>query len=69
MADIIDNAQEQEELIILAALSNRTKPSMVFTGRCYWCGETIGRGNFCEGDSCSEDYERRIKADKQRGVA
>ncbi|HGM4636898.1 TPA: hypothetical protein ACKPVT_001906 [Serratia marcescens] len=45
MADIIDNAQEQEELIILAALSNRPKPSMVFTGRCYWCGETISKGN------------------------
>lgn len=59
MADIIDNAQEQEELIILAALSNRPKPSMVFTGRCYWCGETISKGNFCDLD-CRDDYQKRL---------
>ncbi|CAI1018858.1 hypothetical protein [Serratia ficaria] len=69
MADIIDEAQEQEQLIIIAALSNRTAETMKFTGRCYWCGEVLAKGNFCAGDSCAEDYERRMKADKQRGAA
>lgn len=48
MADIIDAAQEQEQLIIAAALSNRPHPVMAFIGRCYWCGEKLAKGNFCE---------------------
>jgi hypothetical protein len=69
MADIIDAAQEQEQLIIAAALSNRPRTVMTFIGQCYWCGEKLAKGNFCQGDSCAEDYERRSKADKNRGAA
>ncbi|MFA1238668.1 hypothetical protein ACLPHD_06605 [Serratia odorifera] len=69
MADIIDAAQELEELSIRAALSNRPRPDMKFTGTCYWCGEKVAVGNFCKGDSCAEDYDRRMKANKQRGAA
>ncbi len=52
MADIIDNAQEQEELIILAALSNRPKPQ--------WCllAAVIG----AERPSAGEIFARAIAA-------
>jgi hypothetical protein len=43
MADIIDAAQEQEQLIIAAALSNRPRTVMTFIGQCYWCGEKLAK--------------------------
>lgn len=60
MADIIDAAQEQEQLIIAAALSNRPRTVMTFIGRCYWCGEKLAKGNFCDLD-CRDDYQKRLK--------
>lgn len=67
--DIIDIAQEIECLNMQSALSNRPRLTMTFTGSCHWCGEKVAVGNFCSGDSCAEDYERRMKANKIRGAA
>ncbi|HFK7188729.1 TPA: hypothetical protein ACG0BA_004445 [Serratia odorifera] len=41
----------------------------IHCGGGYWCGEKVAVGNFCKGDSCAEDYDRRMKANKQRGAA
>lgn len=64
-ADLNDMASDAEELDRQVALANRRRPTMPFTGRCYWCEERIQRGNFCDG-ACCEDFQRRRYANSQR---
>ena len=67
-SDISDEASALESLNIEIALSNRRKPEMKFTGRCYYCGEVIPKANFCD-DGCRHDYEMIEHANKHRRVA
>lgn len=67
-ADPIDEAAEREQQMIAVALANRKRPEMKFTGKCYWCDESIDKGHYCNGE-CREDHERYMRAQNQRGVA
>lgn len=57
MADLADQAQEETELDLNVALSNRPE-RMPETGVCYGpdCEIIIGVGNFC-GRDCRDSYE------------
>lgn len=67
-ADITDQAAELEELERTIALANRKKPTMVFTGECYYCEMPIKTKYFCSIE-CREDYERHQRAEQQRRIA
>lgn len=67
-ADILDDAAELEQQMIEVALANRPKPTMVFTGACYNCEESVDKGFFCCPECC-EDYQRIERAKQQRRVA
>ena len=67
-ADILDEAAEREQQLIAVALANRPAPSMVYTGECHWCNESIAKGHFCS-DECRTDYDRMVWAESQRRVA
>ncbi|QGY31319.1 hypothetical protein [Pantoea cypripedii] len=65
---MLDEAAEREQQMIAVALANRKRPEMKFTGRCYYCGEVIPKGNFCD-EGCCHDYERLERANRHRRVA
>lgn len=67
-SDTSDEASALESLNLEIALANRKRPEMKFTGRCYYCGEVIPNGNFCDEDCC-KDYEKLEWANKHRRVA
>ncbi|MGC0826624.1 hypothetical protein [Pantoea agglomerans] len=56
--------------MIEIALTNRPKPTMVFTGACQNgdCGEKVDKGFFCCPECC-EDYQRIERAKQHRRVA
>lgn len=65
-ADPIDEAAAREQVFIESAIAAaRIRSKLKETGKCYWCGERVGKGNFCD-EFCRCDYEKKIKADKQR---
>ncbi|MBE5682875.1 hypothetical protein [Pantoea agglomerans] len=68
--DPIDEAAEREQQMIEIALTNRPKPTMVFTGACQNgdCGEKVDKGFFCCLECC-EDYQRIERAKQHRRVA
>lgn len=68
MADIIDEANELEQLQINAALSSRKKESMTFIGRCHYCESALLNGHFCDSD-CRDDFEKERKLKPQRRAA
>jgi len=68
MSDELDQAAAIEELERTIALANRPKPSMVYTGECHWCEETIDKGHYCDAE-CREDHEKYLRAQSQRRVA
>lgn len=67
-ADPIDEAAAREQQMIEHALANRKKPTMVFTGECYYCEMPIKTKYFCSIE-CREDYERHQRAEQQRRIA
>lgn len=67
-ADILDEAAEREQQMIEIALANRIKPNMTFTGKCFWCEETIDKGQYCNSD-CRHDHEVYVWAQQQRKLA
>lgn len=57
MADLIDNAQEQEAVFLKVALSNRPA-SLPYRHKCHWCDEPVGPiAHFCDAD-CRQDFEQ-----------
>ena len=66
-ADQLDTASELEQLNIEAALANRTRQQLQFTGKCHNCQEPIATGSFCDSD-CRDDWEQRQYQMKQRRV-
>lgn len=55
--DDLDRAQEYEELSLRVALSH-VKPTLKPAGHCYYCDETVSRGElFCSPD-CAQDFEQ-----------
>jgi len=68
MADIIDEANELEQLQITAALASRKKETMTFIGRCHYCDDPLLNGHFCDKD-CRDDFERELKLRAQRRAA
>lgn len=68
MSDELDQAAALEELERTIALSNRKKPTMVFTGECHWCEEPIATGHYCDKD-CRHDHEVFLRAEQQRRIA
>ena len=66
--DILDDAAELEQQMIEIALANRARPTMQFTGACYYCEEAVQAGCFCDED-CRSDYERSERAKQHRKVA
>lgn len=67
-ADILDDAAELEQQMIEIALANRARPTMQFTGACYYCEEKVSVGCFCSAECC-EDYQRIERAKQHRKVA
>lgn len=67
--DPIDEAAEREQQLIAAALANRPRPTMTFTGVCHKgdCGEKVAKGFFCCSE-CREDFERVLWAQKQKAI-
>ena len=64
--DEIDRAQEAEEWYRSQALDEQAAHlTMMPVGFCYNCDEVLFVGCFCDPD-CREDYELRIKQQKQR---
>ncbi|HEM8185967.1 TPA: hypothetical protein U2M23_003234 [Providencia stuartii] len=57
--DIIDSANELEQLHIQAALSNRQPIVKSINGMCIWCEEMPAKPNsaYCSKD-CGDDYEQ-----------
>ncbi|MEQ4636771.1 MULTISPECIES: hypothetical protein [Providencia] len=57
--DIIDSANELNELRIQAALSNRKAAIKSINGMCIWCEEMPAAPNsaYCSKD-CGDDYEK-----------
>ncbi|EPM5566740.1 hypothetical protein PZS07_19035 [Providencia thailandensis] len=57
--DIIDSANELEQLHIQAALSNRQPVTKSINGMCIWCEEMPAAPNsaYCSKD-CGDDYEK-----------
>ncbi|MDE9540221.1 hypothetical protein [Xenorhabdus bovienii] len=56
--DIIDTANDLNELNISHALQNRPPPLTSINGMCRWCEtEPATKGAFCSRE-CGEDYER-----------
>lgn len=57
MADLIDNAQEQEAVFLKAALSNRPA-SLPYRQKCHWCDAPVSpNAHFCDAD-CRQDFEQ-----------
>lgn len=67
-ADITDQAAELEELERTIALANRKKPNMTFTGKCFWCEESINKGQYCDAE-CRHDHEVYLWAQQQKRIA
>lgn len=63
MADIVDNAQGNEEMALKSALSKR-KAELPYTGQCWNCEEPA-EGNFCCKE-CREDFEHRNRMSGRR---
>jgi hypothetical protein len=61
MADIVDQADAQNEAYLNAVLSRRKKGAPDPTGACLNCLEPIARGlRWCDA-ACRDDYERRVE--------
>jgi hypothetical protein len=63
MADDIDKAQEQMEVIARANIENRHQPTAGLTpcGECHYCGEEVdGDKLYCNGDHASR-HHRQLK--------
>lgn len=58
MTDVIDQAQELEEMQRQAAINNRSS-RYHYTGMCWNCCEPLEHGSFCPGGECQEDFEKR----------
>lgn len=68
MSDVIDDGCEREAQDRERALAaQRAKPRMVAKGECYNCAAVLDGRCFCDGD-CRDDYERRARALKNKGV-
>jgi len=68
MADIIDQANEQELLQISVALASRKTTTLPFIGACHYCDEKLQHGNFCAPE-CRDDWEKEQKIKALRGYA
>lgn len=69
MSDIIDQGNENAELFLQSALSNRRAASLAPVGHCYYCDETVQRGVlFCSAD-CRDDWQREDRLRRISGKA
>lgn len=69
MADIIDMANDRAEMDLQRALdaAMHTPPPLPFCGQCYNCEASLPFSlRFCDSDCC-RDYEKRRRAEQQRG--
>lgn len=66
-ADIAHEASAREQQMLEVALANRKLPSMAFTGACYWCEESITKGQYCDAD-CRHDHQVLQWAQSQRAT-
>jgi len=57
--DQVDEAQIIQETHISAALSNRNKLTIPFSGRCMCCDEPVDQRRFCDAD-CRISYEKEL---------
>lgn len=58
MADDLDRAQQESELMLSIQLRQR-KPALVATGSCHWCSTKLTDGSqarFCDAD-CRDDFQ------------
>ena len=59
MADDLDRAQQESELMLSIQLRQR-KPALPVTGHCHWCETQLTAGSqalFCDTD-CRDDHEQ-----------
>lgn len=58
MADVIDEGNDNAELFLKSALSNRKVFTLEPVGHCYYCDETVQRGVLFCGAECRDDWQR-----------
>lgn len=64
--EVIDKAQENEQLFTELALKNAKQQTLTANGRCHYCEETIDEGlRFCDVD-CRDDYDREQRILRRR---
>ncbi|GLP95317.1 hypothetical protein [Paraferrimonas sedimenticola] len=56
MADVIDQANELQEMRIAHQIENRNNERLINTGRCHYCDSLTGDRCFCDVD-CRDDFE------------
>lgn len=68
MADIIDAANEQADMLLSAAMRNRRRSSLPAVGNCHYCSEPCGSKLFCDTE-CRDGYEHEQRIRVMTGVA
>jgi predicted nucleic acid-binding Zn ribbon protein len=67
--DIADQANDLIEKETAARLATRQVMMLQPCGSCHNCGEDIEPGRvFCAGVDCRNDYDKRLRAQKNRPV-
>lgn len=66
MADYVDQAQSEEELLIRRAIANKKPEGPVARGYCLECGdESVGSARWCS-VKCARDWDRRAMREQRR---
>lgn len=67
MADLADMSDDRIELELELARSKRN-PTLIPTGYCFYCNETLGSSRlFCDAD-CRDDYQHEQQAKQRAGL-
>ena len=60
MANIVDQAQEFNEIFLEHSLNNRNRKTIPFSGKCLYCEDPIEKARFCCPE-CRIDYEALMR--------
>lgn len=65
MADEVDRAAQEEEMLLAEAIKARRPAGPVPTGRCLWCDEIVGDTMRWCSVECARDWERVFERGKR----
>ncbi len=60
MADEVDRAAQEEEMLLAKAIKARRPAGPTPTGRCLWCDEIVGDTMRWCSVECARDWEREF---------